>query len=134
MGIKYPYGLHRGYFCPLIGLFFTHIKEASFPLFGYFVLSYFSGLFTLIPFIHRLFRAFLYYYYFRYFVLLPIYILSFCQNFISRFCQIFVRTGYVRRGHTWRRRRVRGSIYQGRQRLCFCLWSLVGFRFFLVCR
>ena len=72
MGIKYPYGLHRGYFCPLIGLFFTHIKEASFPLFGYFVLSYFSGLFTLIPFIHRLFRTFLHYYYFRYFVLLPI--------------------------------------------------------------
>ena len=72
MGIKYPYGLHRGYFCPLIGLFFTHIKEASFPLFGYFVLSYFSDLFTLIPFIHRLFRAFLHYYYFRYFVLLPI--------------------------------------------------------------
>ena len=74
MGIKYPYGLHRGYFCPLIGLFFTHIKEASFPLFGYFVLSYFSGLFTLIPFIHRLFRTFLHYYYFRYFVLLPIWI------------------------------------------------------------
>ena len=73
MDIKYPYRLHRGYFCPLVGLFFIHIKEASFPLFGYFVLSYFSDLFTLIPFIHRLFRTFLHYYYFRYFVLLPIF-------------------------------------------------------------